>query len=303
MEFHEIDMQGPLLVERVDKSTLSPYTTAYNGRFICDTVSGKAYYGDSVLNAWAPWGTSGSSGSSGGVGASGTSGTSGFNGTSGINGTSGTSAASGSGSLISSVMVTTSGTSSYIPPVGTNLLKVTLIGAGGGGGLAVAGQPLETGGIGGNTLITIGSDLFISYGGGGGSGGGPGFSVPGYGGGVLCPIVTNIKNFAAHGYGGGITSDEPSFCQGGNCGRNGSVGNNGSGNPNSMGIDGIGMGGFGYGSEVSVEAAGGGGGGFIELYITAPSITALPYEVGAAGASGGSSAFGNVGCIIFEAFA
>jgi len=187
----------------------------------------------------------------------------------------------------------TSGSGTYIKPVGVTHIKVRMVGGGGGGsgsGTAAGGN----GGAGGDT--TFGSSLLTAGGGFGGvwsSAGGAGGTAT-----INSPAVGS-KWDGVRGGGQGFVSIT-SVNMFGPTGGNSVLGGAGSGAPqNAAGIDavansGSGGGGGGGNSAVSMYTGGGGGSGaFVDALITSPSST-YSYSVGAGGSNGaaGTSGFG-----------
>ena len=72
MKYYGIECDGPMFIENVNLGS-TPWQASFESRFVYDTVTKKAYYGNNA--AWTPWGSSGTSGSNGAAGSAGSSGT------------------------------------------------------------------------------------------------------------------------------------------------------------------------------------------------------------------------------------
>jgi hypothetical protein len=185
----------------------------------------------------------------------------------------------------------TSGSGTYITPLGALYLKVSLVGGGGGGeGLSGAG------GNGGAT--TFGTSLLTCNGGIGGGSGSTGGAA------TINPTVSGIAISGNPGTG-------PLFAGTGNVSPGGNGGSSFFGGAGiggylaaggAAGINsGSGGGGFGNGTVGFYGGRGGGSGGFIQANITSPSAT-FGYSIGSAGAAGSNSGgTGAAGIIVIEA--
>lgn len=165
----------------------------------------------------------------------------------------------------------TSGSGTYTTPTGALYIKVTLIGAGGGGGSNSA-----DGTVGGNT--TFGVAFLTGNGGAGGAG-----AVGGSGGGSATGGDINFR--------GGDGSSGTNTNNTGGYGGNGMFGGAGEGAPLSGGSPGgpgnanTGAGGGGGGGNAS--RTGGAAGGSLIKFITSPSAS-YAYSVGVGGTAGGT---------------
>ena len=178
----------------------------------------------------------------------------------------------------------------YNTPAGCKMLKVRMVGGGGGGrSSGTAGQ--VSGGSGGNT--TFGSSLLIANGGSGNTGNAvPGGSVT-----VNSPAIAIV---AVSGAGGEAGSDSGSLTIRSGSGGNSYFGGAGAAvvvtTPGQAAAANSGSGGSGGGITTAsgVTGGGGGAGGYIEAWIHNPSST-YTYTIGSGGTGGGAGTGGAAG--------
>lgn len=186
--------------------------------------------------------------------------------------------------------VLTSGTgATYTTPTGATRINVRMVGGGGSGAQATAGNGNN------GTASTFGS---LSAGGGqGGQTNGGAASAGGTSSGGDINITGGTGDSGSNS---GVTN--PAGGRGGNSAFGGGAGTGQSNSTGNAASANTGGGGSGNGNTAGGQAGGGGaGGGYCEKLITAPSAT-YTYTVGAGGAGVASSGAGGSGIIIVDEF-
>lgn len=193
-------------------------------------------------------------------------------------------AASSNKSYLPTITKLTSGSGTYVPPVGVSYIQVYAVGGGGGGA-----NTTGTGGTGGNT--TFGS-LITANGGAGGSGynGGAGGTAT-----ISAPAIGTAQTGN-----GGQSGQQTGPTQSGYCGAGvggagpfGGAGQSSSGSAGgNSGAANSGAGGSGSDPGLSNSATcggGGGAGGFVKAIIYSPTSAGYAYNIGAGGTAGAST--------------
>jgi hypothetical protein len=198
----------------------------------------------------------------------------------------------------------TSGSGTYYTPAGVVSLKIRMVGGGGGGGgsgTTSGGSPGTAAGAGANTVF--GTSLLTAV---GGSGGGnyTASTIGGTGGaGGSTTIGSGATGFGITGGAGGTAgNNNGTFGLGGCMGGASPFGGAGLGGAAGLGTSSggaastnSGSGGAGGGAGASMfQGTGGGAGGYLEAYISNPSVS-YAYIVGAGGTSGGAGTSGYAG--------